>query len=169
MGWRGGVTVGVTGIFLVPETNINVYNLLFSMKSRTHRNISKFLYPHIPFKTIEKVNSAIDNPDRKMVMFQNSGIFDPKYMDLFGLTKHGGHRKYNHSIPSAFMAAYTVDPTHAAELAVAHLFADKMSNMMHDRLGSANKDIAESMLNKQYEMFRLMSVPKRRRKTFLFD
>lgn len=111
------------------------------------------LFPNIPFKTIDAVNRAIDNPNKKMMALQQSGIIDPKMFDIFNLGKHG-HRKYNHSVPSAFMAAFMVNQEHAAELAIAHLIADRMGNYMHDNLGSANKDIAEGIINKNYELFR---------------
>lgn len=132
------------------------------MNSKTHRNFSKMLFPNIPFKTIDKVNRAIDNPNKKMLALQESNIIDPKMMDVFNLGKHG-HRKYNHSVPSAFMAAFMVDQEHAAELAIAHLIADRMGNYLHDNVGSNNKDILEGVINKNYELFRQtngMKVPK---------
>lgn len=119
--------------------------------------------PHIPLRTIDKVNSAIDNPNRKMVALQNSGIIDNKTMDYFKLGKHG-HRKYNHSIASAFAAAYMVDPKHAADLAMIHLIGDRMSNYMHDRVGTSDKEVIESLINKQYDMFRITSDFGRKRR-----
>jgi hypothetical protein len=125
------------------------------------------LFPHISFKEIDKVNRAIDNPNRKMVAMQSTGIIDPKAMDVFNLGKHG-HRKFNHSIPSAFMAAFMVSPEHAAELAMAHLVADKMGNYIHDAVGSDNKDIIEGMINKNYTLFRETNGMKTPRKKKMF-
>jgi hypothetical protein len=124
-------------------------------------------FPHIPYKTIDKVNSAIDNPNRKMVMLQNSGIVDPRYMDAFGLSRHG-HRKYNHSIPSAFMASFMVDPEHATELAMAHLFVDKLGNYLHDIMGTEDKEVAEALFNQQFARYRALTSPKGRNRKKMF-
>lgn len=95
---------------------------------------------------------------------QNEGIIDPKLLDVFNLTRHS-HRKYNHSLPTSMMAAMLVDPDHAAELAMVHLMADKMGNMMHDTLGSAeDKEIMESLINKSYAMFKATNgIPTRKK------
>jgi hypothetical protein len=117
---------------------------------------------------IDKVNRAIDNPDKKMVALQSTGIIDPKMMDVFGLSKHG-HRKFNHTIPSAFMAAFMVDPEHAADLAMVHLVADKMSNYLHDSIGPDEKDIFEGMINKSYAMFKETNgIPTRKSKRMFY-
>lgn len=110
-------------------------------------------FPSIPIKTIDKANHSIDNPDRKMVALQNSGIIDKHAFDVFKLSKHG-HRNYNHTVPSAFLAAFMVDKEHAFELAMSHLMADRMSNLMHDRLGASDKNVLEALINKQYEIMR---------------
>jgi hypothetical protein len=126
------------------------------------------LFPHIPVGIIEKVNRSIDNPDKKMVALQTSGIIDPKMLDLFGLTGHG-HRRYNHSVPSAFMAAYMVNPEHAADIAMSHLIADKMSNYLHDSVGPDEKDIYEGMINKCYSMFKETNgIPSRKSKRMFY-
>jgi hypothetical protein len=122
------------------------------------------LFPHIPFKTIDGVNRAIDNPDKKMLALQQSGVINPQVMDWFKLTKHG-HRKYNHSVPSAFLSAYQIDPKHAADLAIAHLLADRIGNYMHDSIGTESKEVVEALINKQYALFRETSDFARRRKS----
>lgn len=111
--------------------------------------------PDISFKKIRAVNAAIDSPSRKMVALQNAGIFDPAMFDLFKLRKTAAHRKYNHSVPSAFIAAYMVDPKNAAELALIHLMADRMGNYYHDRFGTSDKEVIEALVNKQYDMFQM--------------
>jgi len=126
--------------------------------------LSKLFYPHIPFKTIDKVNHAIDNPSKALMKMQDNGIMDPKMLDVMGLTKHG-HRKYNHSLPTSIMAAFLAEPNYAAELAMVHLLADKMGNMLHDAVGSDDKDIMEGMINKSYAMFKASNgIPSRKKK-----
>jgi hypothetical protein len=66
------------------------------------------------------------------------------------------------------MAAYMVNPKYAADLAMIHLYADRMSNLMHDRLGSADKDVAESLINKQFDMFKALNGYKRPRQKRMF-
>jgi hypothetical protein len=109
------------------------------------------------------VNRAIDSPDKKMLALQQSGVIDPRVMDVFKLTGHG-HRRYNHSVPSAFLSAYQVDPKHAADLAIAHLLADRMGNYMHDNVGTESKEVVEALINKQYALFRETSSWKKERK-----
>ena len=121
-------------------------------------------YPHIPFKIIDRVNHSIDNPSKALMKMQDIGVIDPRMLDVFGLTKHA-HRKYNHSLPTSMMAAFLADPDHAAELAMVHLLADKMGNMIHDAVGTDQKEILEGMINHSYTMFRATNgIPKRSKK-----
>ena len=123
--------------------------------------------PHVPLYKIDAVNRAIDNPNKKMLALQKSGIIDPRYMDVFNLGKHG-HRKYNHSVPSAFIAAYMEDPEHAAELSIIHLMADRMGNYIHDAVGTDNKEILEALINKNYSMFKQTNGVKSRRERKMY-
>jgi len=124
------------------------------MDRRTHNIGAKLFFPNLKFSEIDRVNAAIDNPDRKMIAFQNAagGLFNKNTMDFFGLTKQGGHRVYNHSMDSAIMAGFLANSNHAPELAMTHLLLDKMSNYMNDIMGSENKRVAESLLHAVYSM-----------------
>lgn len=137
------------------------------MNARTHRNFSKMLFPHIPFRVIDATNRAIDSPNKKMIALQTAGVVDPRALDVFKLTKQG-HRKYNHSVPSAFLAAYQINPEHAADLAIAHLLADRMGNYMHDSVGTESKEVIESLINKQYALFRETAGYARKRTKMYF-
>lgn len=126
------------------------------------------LFPNIPFRTIDKINSAIDNPDRKAIAMQNSGLFSRKELDTFGLTRQG-HRKFNHTVDSAIMAAFMVDPKNAFELAMTHLLVDKMGNYVHDRMGSNGKDMYEAQLNQMIDSYRQTNMgyaPRKRKQMF---
>jgi hypothetical protein len=125
-------------------------------------------WPHIPFRIIDEVNRSIDNPDKKMIALQQSGVIDPKAMDLFKLNKSAGHRKYNHTIPSAFLSAYQISPKYAADLAIVHLLADRMSNYMHDAMGSESKEVQEALINKNYALFRETSGFKRNKRRKMY-
>jgi hypothetical protein len=126
------------------------------------------LFPHISFKIIDETNRAIDSPDKKMLALQQSGVIDPRVMDIFKLGKQG-HRKYNHSVPSAFLSAYQISPRYAADLAIAHLLADRMGNYMHDSIGTESKEVVEALINKQYALFRETSGFARRKKKMFYD
>jgi hypothetical protein len=123
--------------------------------------------PDIPLYKIDAVNRAIDNPDKKMLALQKTGVIDPKFLDVFNLGRHG-HRRYNHSIPSAFMAAYMVDPENAIELSMIHLMADRMGNYVHDTIGTDNKEIWEAMINKSYSMFKQTNGIKTRKQKRMY-
>lgn len=127
---------------------------MYNLDRRTHNIGAKLFFPHLKFSEIDRVNAAIDNPDRKMVAFQNAtgGLFNKNTMDFFGLTKQGGHRVYNHSVDTAVMAAFLANSRNAPELAMTHLMLDKMSNYMNDIMGSENKRVAESLLHAVYAM-----------------
>lgn len=123
------------------------------MNHKTHHYFTKMMFPNVSYKTIDKINSSIDNPSKRMIAIQNSGLFDKNVFDAFGLTKHG-HRKYNHDIASAMFNGYMSSPQHGAEIAITHLALDRFGNMLHDLYGSNEKDAFEVMLNKWLSMER---------------
>lgn len=125
------------------------------------------MFPDIPLYKIDRVNRAIDNPSKQMLALQQTGVINNKMMDAFGLTKHG-HRKYNHTPESAIMAAYMVDPDHAADLAITHLLADKMGNYLHDNVGIDNKEILEGVINKAYSLYKETNGIKTNKKKKMF-
>lgn len=121
----------------------------------------------IPFKTIDRVNSAIDNPNKAMIAIQQSGMFNSKELDTFKLRSHG-HRKFNHSPMSAFMSAYMIDPKNAMDLAMMHLTLDKLSNYMVDTVGINERDLWEANFNKFVDLYRQthMGYAPRKKKMF---
>ena len=137
------------------------------MNHKTHRSISKIFYPDIPAYKIDKINSAIDNPSKRIIMLQNSGIYNPGVYDVFGLRKHG-HRKDSHDVTTAAFNAFMVDRERGVELAMTHLLADKMSNYMIDTLGTENKEIMESLINKWYTLYKEsnLGIKKRTKRMF---
>ena len=125
------------------------------------------MFPHISYRVIDKVNSSIDNPSKRMIAIQNSGLFDRNVFDAFGLTKHG-HRKYNHDTASAIFNAYMVDPKNAAELAITHLALDRFGNFLHDTYGTDEKDAFEVMLNKWMNLDKANRGMRTRQKRMFF-
>lgn len=103
-------------------------------------------------RDIDLINKSLDKPTQKMTILQNRGLI-PKGADrVFNLGKSASHRNYNHSPSSAVLAAYLsgAKGKHVAEAAIMHLVADKMSNMIHDKIGTDRRDMFESMITMQY-------------------
>lgn len=102
-----------------------------------------------------------------MKALQNSGMFDNKMLDAFGLKNHG-HRKYNHGIDGAFFSAYMVSPEHAVDLAMTHLMLDKMGNLLNDTVGNDEKDIVEGTINKFCSVYRenVLGIKPRRKRMY---
>lgn len=122
------------------------------MRRRTHNVFAKTFFPSMKMKDIDKINKALDKPTQKMTILQNRGLI-PKGADkVFNLGKSAGHRKYNHSPQSAILAAKLsgAKGSAVAEAAILHLVADKMSNMIHDKIGTDRRDMFESMITMQY-------------------
>lgn len=137
------------------------------MNRKTHNHLAKLFFPDCKMGEIDRVNAAIDNPDKKMIAVQRfGGPFGSKTaMDFFGLSRHG-HRATNHTVDTAVMAAMLTGAQNAPELAMTHLLADRMSNYMNDMFGVENKEIAEALFNHSYVTGK--TGRKRRRKQMFF-
>ena len=115
------------------------------MNGRTHLNLTRMMYPHIPLKDIMQVNSRLDNA--KMMDKTMRAVFGGKETtDFFGLTGHG-HRKYNHDMGSALLAANLVSKQYGAKIAIGHLMQDTFSNMLVDKYGVEGRDLFEAVFN----------------------
>jgi hypothetical protein len=137
------------------------------MRRRTHNVLSKIFFPTMKMKDIDKINKSLDKPTQKMTIMQNRGLIPPGAERVFNLGKSAGHRKYNHSPQSAILAAKLsgAKGSAVAEAAILHLVADKMSNMIHDKIGTDRRDMFESMITMQYyDNKKLYSKPRRQRK-----
>lgn len=122
------------------------------MRRRTHNVLARIFYPQMRMKDLDVINRSLDKPTQKMTIIQNRGLI-PRGMDkVFNLGKSSHHRSYNHSPGSAVMAAMLsgAKGKHVAEAAILHLVADKMSNMIHDKIGTDRRDMFESMITMQY-------------------
>jgi hypothetical protein len=123
------------------------------MNHRTHRNLSKAFFPHIPNASIDKIHHRLDSP--KPIDKTINTLYDPKAIDTFGLTRHG-HRKVNHDPIGAMLAGYMVDPNHGIEIAMSHQFEDLLGNVLHDAVGTETKELVKAALN-------LSFAPKKRK------
>ena len=117
------------------------------MNHKTHRNLSKAFFPHIPNSSIDKVHHRIDSPKGFDKTF--NALYDQKGIDPLGLTSHG-HRKYNHDPLSAMLAGYMVDPNHGIEIAMSHQFEDLLGNVLHDSLGTETKELVEASIKLKF-------------------
>ena len=137
------------------------------MRRRTHNVFAKLFFPTMKMKDIDRINKALDKPTQKMTVMQNRGLIPPGAERVFNLGKSAGHRKYNHSPASAILAAKLsgAKGSAVAEAAILHLVADKMSNMIHDKIGTDRRDMFESMITMQYyDHKKLYSKPRKQRK-----
>lgn len=122
------------------------------IRRRTHNVLGKLFYGDMRMKDLDIINRSLDKPTQKMTILQNRGLI-PRGMDkVFNLGKSSHHRSYNHSPSTAITAALLsgAKGKHVAEVAIMHLVADKMSNMIHDKIGTDRRDMFESMITMQY-------------------
>lgn len=122
------------------------------MRRRTHNVLAKLFFSNMKMKDLDKINKSLDKPTQKMTIMQNRGLIPKGAEKTFGLGKSAPHRKYNHSPQSAIMAAKLsgAKGANVAEAAILHLVADKMSNIIHDKIGTDRRDMFESMITMQY-------------------
>lgn len=114
------------------------------MRHTTHTYFTRLLYPSIPYKNIEAVNSRLDNYG--LIDKNISNRTNSKGTDVFGLTNQG-HRKYNHNIVSAIMIGRMVDPVYGDKIALTHLIGDKMSDVIRNNIGVDRRDLFEAAMN----------------------
>jgi hypothetical protein len=129
------------------------------VRGRTHINMTKNMFPYIPIRNIEAVNSRLDNS--KMVDKTINALFNKETTDYFGLSHRGGHRSLNHDVASAMLVASLIDKEYGPKIAMAHLMEDQMSNLLLDKYGYEGRDLVEAVLN-----FTLRKNYKRKQRMF---
>lgn len=119
------------------------------MRRRTHIMMTRNLLPYVSVDDIDKVSSRLDNPSNVDMIATNffGGGSQKQNTDIFGLTRRGGHRSWNHDVASAMLIGYMSNQKFGVDIAIAHLLEDHLSNMLIDAVGIDQKEVLESLIN----------------------
>jgi len=119
------------------------------MDREAHIALTRAMFPNIKRGLIEQVSSVIDNP-RMMggnMFFMNylMNNANPMVNDPMNLTRFG-HRRYNHDVPTAALLGYMMGGEDGLNAAMAHLYEDYISNILHDTLGTDGRDMMSVLM-----------------------
>jgi hypothetical protein len=115
------------------------------MHNVTHARITKRLFPHIPTKTINTMNHAIDHPTLMSRSIQ--GIVDKNKFGSFGPEKWG-HRRFGHDLSSSALLALAMGQgSNGIMAAYSHLMEDMFNDQIRRAWGSSGAKLFEAAFN----------------------
>lgn len=129
------------------------------MDHRAHRNLAKALSPETSWKVIDDVNSIIDNPSQRDIMFnqifsqylpdprdpRKSRYYNP--LDIFHLGEKIPHRRVNHDPLTAAMAGTLEHGVTGGFLSTLHVMVDVIGEEWKKNMGGPDARFLEAQMN----------------------
>jgi hypothetical protein len=125
------------------------------MKRKSHKKITKKLFPNVDPEVIDRINKLLDGPS-------NGYEPNPKFGRIPGLN-YRGHRRWRHNAIGAIIAGYESDGIDGAIAAAAHVGVDLTRDQLIEAIGVDGADIIESALN---IIFRLLEKKREKPKKY---
>jgi hypothetical protein len=131
------------------------------MKKKTHKRMTRILFPDLDPRMIECVNKKMDTPQPWMP------AYSPKLGRVPGLA-HSGHRKYGHDLFTAGIIGISEGRSEGLAAAWMHLLQDAARDQVVKASGEDGANLCEDLFNLAYghlnKRSRTRTKEKRRKK-----
>lgn len=125
------------------------------MKNRTHKNITRDIFPGIDPKIVDQVNNMMDSPEPWMP------TFSPELGGMPGLS-YRGHRRKGHDLPTAAIIGLRAGGPQGLLAALIHLGLDSTRDQVVKKCGAEVANLLEDGFNLGHDHYKKSTKKKRK-------